>query len=53
VSISAVELDSRVVAVFVEGERLEVTLRDGCKISEPLSWFPRLADLLRADRQAA
>jgi Protein of unknown function (DUF2442) len=43
VPISAVELDPRVVEVFVDDERLEVTLRDGRKVSAPLSWFPRLA----------
>jgi hypothetical protein len=43
VSISAVEIDPRVEAVEIEGGRLEVTLRDGRRISAPLSWFPALA----------
>lgn len=40
-SISA-ELDDRVADVRVTDEALEVRLRDGRKISAPLSWFPRL-----------
>jgi Protein of unknown function (DUF2442) len=43
VSISAVEIDPRVAAVEVDDERLEVTLRDGRRISAPLAWFPSLA----------
>ena len=43
-SISAVEIDPRVAAVEVSSERLEVTLRDGRRVSAPLSWFPRLAE---------
>ncbi len=42
-SISAVEIDPRVAAVEVDDERLEVTLRDGRRISAPLAWFPSLA----------
>jgi hypothetical protein len=41
VSISA-ELDDRVADVRVTDDALEVRLRDGRKISAPLSWFPRL-----------
>ncbi|HET9231123.1 MAG TPA: DUF2442 domain-containing protein [Vitreimonas sp.] len=41
-SISA-ELDDRVADVRVTDDALEVRLRDGRKISAPLSWFPRLA----------
>lgn len=40
-SISA-ELDDRVADVRVANDALEVRLRDGRKISAPLSWFPRL-----------
>jgi hypothetical protein len=43
VSFSAVEIEPRVEAVEVEDDRLEVTLRDGRRISAPLSWFPTLA----------
>ena len=43
-SISATEIDPRVAAVEVSDERLEVTLRDGRRVSAPLSWFPRLAN---------
>jgi hypothetical protein len=41
VSIS-IELDDRVADVRVTDEALEVRLRDGRKVSAPLSWFPRL-----------
>jgi hypothetical protein len=44
VTISAVEIDPRVAAVEVSGDRLEVTLRDGRRVSAPLSWFPKLAE---------
>ncbi len=40
-SISA-EIDDRVADVRVSDDALEVRLRDGRKISAPLSWFPRL-----------
>ena len=43
-SISAVELDARVADVTVRDGLLEVTLRDGRRISAPLAWFPRLAN---------
>ena len=43
-AISAVEIDPRVAQVAVTDERLEVDLRDGRRISAPLSWFPRLAE---------
>jgi hypothetical protein len=49
--ISAIELDPRVADVHVDDERLEVTLRDGRKISAPLSWFPRLAEASAKARQ--
>jgi hypothetical protein len=39
----AVEIDARVEAVEFEDERLQVTLKDGRRISAPLSWFPALA----------
>ena len=40
-SISA-ELDDRVADVRITDDALEVRLRDGRRISAPLSWFPRL-----------
>ena len=42
-AISAIEIDPRVEAVTVDDERLQVTLRDGRRISAPITWFPRLA----------
>ncbi|MBI1251745.1 MAG: DUF2442 domain-containing protein [Alphaproteobacteria bacterium] len=39
----SVELDDRVADVRVTDEALEVRLRDGRRISAPLTWFPRLA----------
>ena len=39
----SVELDDRVADVRITDEALEVRLRDGRRISAPLSWFPRLA----------
>ncbi len=41
-SISA-ELDDRVADVRITDDAHEVRLRDGRRISVPLSWFPRLA----------
>jgi hypothetical protein len=49
VSISA-ELDDRVADVRVTDEALEVRLRDGRKVSAPLSWFPRLVSATPAQR---
>jgi Protein of unknown function (DUF2442) len=49
VSISA-ELDDRVADVRVTDDALEVRLRDGRKISAPLSWFPRLVAATPAQR---
>ncbi|MGH6949505.1 MAG: DUF2442 domain-containing protein [Vitreimonas sp.] len=48
-SISA-ELDDRVADVRVTDDALEVRLRDGRKISAPLSWFPRLMSASAAQR---
>ena len=49
-SISAIEIDDRVVEVAVSDEALEVRLRDGRRVSAPLSWFPRLAAASAEDR---
>jgi Protein of unknown function (DUF2442) len=49
-SISAVNPDARVDDVRIRDDRLEVTLRDGRRISAPLSWFPRLEAATEADR---
>jgi Protein of unknown function (DUF2442) len=38
-----VKSDSRVEDVHVAGDRLEVLLKDGRKISVPLEWYPKLA----------
>ncbi len=47
---SAIVRDPRVQDVrCIEGS-LEVLLRDGRKISAPLSWFPRLANAKSEDR---
>lgn len=48
--ISAVKRDMRVADVEVSDTTLSVSLRDGRKISIPLSWFPRLAQASREDR---
>jgi hypothetical protein len=37
-------MDARVAGVEITTSRLEVALRDGRRISAPLSWFPRLAE---------
>ena len=42
-AISAIEIDPRVEAVTVDDKHLQVTLRDGRRISAPTAWFPRLA----------
>lgn len=47
-SISLPASDTRVADVEVTDEMLTVILRDGRRISAPLSWFPRL---LRATAQ--
>jgi hypothetical protein len=49
-SISAVKRDPRVANVEVSDTTLSVMLRDGRKISAPLSWFPRLASASHEDR---
>ncbi len=49
-SISAINRDARVDDVKITGDRLEVTLRDGRRISAPLEWFPRLLSATEADR---
>jgi len=49
-SISAIKHDPRVADVEVSDTTLSVLLRDGRRISAPLSWFPRLASASREDR---
>ncbi|HVP83588.1 MAG TPA: DUF2442 domain-containing protein [Rhizomicrobium sp.] len=49
-SISAAKRDTRVADVEVNDTTLLVSLRDGRKISAPLSWFPRLAQASQEDR---
>ncbi|MGE0740441.1 MAG: DUF2442 domain-containing protein [Hyphomonadaceae bacterium] len=44
------ELDDRVADVSVTDDALEVRLRDGRRISAPLSWFPRLVAATQAQR---
>ena len=46
----AVEIDDRVADVSVSDDALEVRLRDGRRVSAPLSWFPRLAAASPEDR---
>ena len=48
--ISTVVSDPRVKDVRFTDENLEVVLRDGRKISVPVSWFPRLASASHEDR---
>jgi len=43
-------LDPRVKDVRVTDENLEALLRDGRKISAPLTWFPRLLAASAEDR---
>lgn len=50
-SISAQVRDTRVADVDVSDEALVVTLRDGRRISAPLTWFPRLQRASVAQRQ--
>lgn len=50
-AISAVEIDPRVDAVVVNDDTLEVTLRDGRRISAPTSWFPRLVKASAEERR--
>ncbi len=50
-SISAVNRDPRVDDVRISEERLEVMLRDGRRISAPLTWFPRLQAATSAQRE--
>jgi len=47
---SAVVSDPRVKDVRVTDDTLEVSLRDGRKISVPLAWFPRLVAASAEDR---
>jgi Protein of unknown function (DUF2442) len=49
-SISAPVRDARVADVKVTDDALTVTLRDGRRISAPLSWFSRLQRASPADR---
>ncbi len=49
-SISVINRDPRVDDVKISEDRLEVTLRDGRRISAPLAWFPRLQTATDADR---
>jgi len=49
-STSAVTRDPKVASVEVSDSTLSVLLRDGRKISAPLSWFPRLQSASREDR---
>ncbi|MSP44083.1 MAG: DUF2442 domain-containing protein [Alphaproteobacteria bacterium] len=49
-SISAINRDARVDNVRITGDNLEVMLRDGRRISAPLTWFPRLMSATEADR---
>jgi hypothetical protein len=51
-STSTVTSDPRVKDVRVTDESLEVSLRDGRKISAPLTWFPRLLAASPEDRAA-
>jgi hypothetical protein len=52
VTISAIEIDSRVADVSISDTTLDVRLRDGRTISAPLSWFPRLAAASAEQRRA-
>ena len=49
-STSAIVRDPRVKDVRCTEDTLEVSLRDGRKISAPISWFPRLAAASVHDR---
>jgi uncharacterized protein DUF2442 len=51
-AISAIIADARVLNVQVTDDALTVVLRDGRKISAPLSWFPRLKAASPAARAA-
>lgn len=45
-------VDVRVKDLWCTDENLEVLLRDGRKISAPLTWFPRLLAAFAEDRAA-
>ncbi len=47
---STIVSDPRVKDVRCTDDSLEVLLRDGRKITAPLSWFPRLASATPAER---
>jgi hypothetical protein len=44
------KIDPRVADVHVSVQALTVKLRDGCEISAPLAWFPRLQSASAEDR---
>jgi hypothetical protein len=50
-AISTTVNDARVSNVEVTDDALTVTLRDGRKISAPLTWFPRLQRARSEDRE--
>jgi hypothetical protein len=50
-SISVAIPDARVQDVAVTDRELEVTLKDGRRVSAPLSWFPRLEKASAAQRR--
>ena len=49
--IMALAADERVADVRITKDALSVTLRDGRKISVPLTWFPRLFNATAAERK--
>jgi len=42
---------SKATHVYFDAERIHVRLSDGCEISAPLDWFPRLHHATDAQRQ--
>jgi len=49
--ISAVRLDATAVDASVTDDRLIVVLADGRELSAPLTWFPRLIQASKQQRQ--
>ncbi|MFG0317901.1 MAG: DUF2442 domain-containing protein [Planctomycetota bacterium JB042] len=51
-STSGAEIDPRATTVTVTEEELTVSLRDGRRVSVPLTWFPRLLRAAETEREA-
>jgi hypothetical protein len=50
-STSAIEVKPLVIDVTITESTLRATLADGCEVSVPLAWFPRLQQASPAQRR--